>query len=926
MPPRSDPVFTVRCFPACDDIPQLTLTSLSTKVRSPHSPTGYALAKKSVWIARVWKQVAQDDEIGLGWQGEWVLEGHDAVEPRQKWSKSNKSKLSRKELRKQERTGLKQRKAEFFSASHKRTAEEEHAESPQRKKVKLAPREAVSNLTPSIQTPPTPAPADDSTIREPVKTPKPAKTTPKPKTTALEKLARRKDPAPASLLPRSQKEKEEDAYIAYLEAKLGYGGGKKKKRENDGLDDLFDSLANFAGSPSETDGSEGDDSEVDEDDNVHSEDDSLSDADDDEEWHGIQPEDIDSDDQDGEANAPTDAVSPAKHEPGTAYVPPHLRKRSQDEPVSEAMIKLTRQLKGLLNRMTEQNIASILDSIEEIYRKHSRNDVTSTLTTLIVDGISSHSSLLDSYVVLHAAFVSSLHKIVGIEFAAFFVQKVVSEYEQHYAASKDAPDQAAAVSDNAQTGASTSGKEGSNLIVLLSELYNFQVISCVLVFDIIRGLLDTDLSEYSVELLLKIVRNSGQQLRQDDPSALKDIIQIVQSKISDSDEALGSRTRFMVETLTNLKNNKLKRNVTLNQGADAVERMKKFLTGLSKSRHAMAHEPLRVSLQDLHSAESKGKWWLVGAAWGGDPLVDRQDEAPAKREQQTAPNGDSANTALLKLAKKQGMNTDIRRSIFVILMSSDDYVDACERLSQLSLTEVQQREIVRVLLHCCGNEKSYNPYYVLVCQHLCRSSHAYKITLQFCLWDFLRDLGEANVGGAEVLKNLKDGDNDGGGGIRREKYFADADQECGKGICVVDREGLCEPWDSQGTLKFRIRTASRAKTDFWMRRQPVDFTTLKPQSREFLKELMVQLFVSSQISAPVVAAGTDVTTRNRGPVEEIFIKASRVEALAMGLVYFLTEAFRDVDEMPEGMGKLVRWASGVAKDTLRTGVDIVPSL
>ena len=43
-------------------------------------------------------------------------------------------------------------------------------------------------------------------------------------------------------------------------------------------------------------------------------------------------------------------------------------------------------------------------------------DVTSTLTTLIVDGISSHSMLLDSYVVLHAALVSSLHKVVGVEY------------------------------------------------------------------------------------------------------------------------------------------------------------------------------------------------------------------------------------------------------------------------------------------------------------------------------------------------------------------------------------------------------------------------------------------------------------------------------------------------------------------------------
>ena len=80
----------------------------------------------------------------------------------------------------------------------------------------------------------------------------------------------------------------------------------------------------------------------------------------------------------------------------------------------------------------------------------------------------------------------------------------------------------------------------------------------------------------------------------------------------------------------------------------------------------MAHEPLRVSLEDLHSAETKGKWWLVGAAWGGDPLVDRQDEI-----QQSSKKVDTADNILLKLAKKQGMNTDIRRSIFVVLMSSE---------------------------------------------------------------------------------------------------------------------------------------------------------------------------------------------------------------------------------------------------------------
>ena len=92
--------------------------------------------------------------------------------------------------------------------------------------------------------------------------------------------------------------------------------------------------------------------------------------------------------------------------------------------------------------------------------------------------------------------------------------------------------------------------------MLLSDLYNYHVISCTLVYDIIRLILEGDISELDVELILKIARGmfpclsisvedptemifqgSGSQLRQDDPSALKDIIQIVQSKLGDQRSA-----------------------------------------------------------------------------------------------------------------------------------------------------------------------------------------------------------------------------------------------------------------------------------------------------------------------------------------------------------------------------------------------------
>jgi hypothetical protein len=86
-------------------------------------------------------------------------------------------------------------------------------------------------------------------------------------------------------------------------------------------------------------------------------------------------------------------------------------------------------------RMSEPNLMSIVEGVEEAYRKHSRHgqppcffciictythgpklDVLSVLTNLLINGIAAYAILLDSYVILHAALVASLHRVIGIEF------------------------------------------------------------------------------------------------------------------------------------------------------------------------------------------------------------------------------------------------------------------------------------------------------------------------------------------------------------------------------------------------------------------------------------------------------------------------------------------------------------------------------
>jgi len=69
------------------------------------------------------------------------------------------------------------------------------------------------------------------------------------------------------------------------------------------------------------------------------------------------------------------------------------------------------------------------------------------------------------------------------------------------------PPSALAAQPPVQNEQQNDGKECSNLLVLISELYNFQVISSILVFDVIRALLEGDLTEFKVELLLKLLRS-----------------------------------------------------------------------------------------------------------------------------------------------------------------------------------------------------------------------------------------------------------------------------------------------------------------------------------------------------------------------------------------------------------------------------------
>ena len=75
---------------------------------------------------------------------------------------------------------------------------------------------------------------------------------------------------------------------------------------------------------------------------------------------------------------------------------------------------------------------------------------------------------------------------------------------------------------------------------------------------------------------------------------------------------------------------------------------------------------------------------------------------------------------------------------------------------RLNLKKTQQREIIRVLMHCCINEKSYNPFYELLCQRLIKyDQQNYRYTFKYALWDYIKDTGLDKLEIKQILNLAK---------------------------------------------------------------------------------------------------------------------------------------------------------------------------
>ena len=307
-----------------------------------------------------------------------------------------------------------------------------------------------------------------------------------------------------------------------------------------------------------------------------------------------------------------------------------------------------------------------------------RHELIETLYTLLNNGLINTINLSPiRLIVEHAALVVILSANIGIELGANLLQKYCMKINENLGENKFLD---------------VANKSLDNLILLLCNFYNFKLFSSNLILDLLNDKLvemikyeedsDANCLEKIIDLILLVFRCVGFSLRKDNPVLLKDLIAKLHSRInsvkakmelnnnSGLDMEMNNRLKFMLESLTAIKNNDIRRLDAFDQ--QPIEAIKKQAKILFKEEKDHVSQ-LNISFKDLINANELGRWWIVGSAWS--LKENENNEGNLTKNQMEEVNSTQASGGfsekILKIAKQQHMNTDIRRAIFCIIISAE---------------------------------------------------------------------------------------------------------------------------------------------------------------------------------------------------------------------------------------------------------------
>ena len=410
-----------------------------------------------------------------------------------------------------------------------------------------------------------------------------------------------------------------------------------------------------------------------------------------------------------------------------AYVPPHQLKRAmagERDRGGEAYQRLAwdalrKSLNGLVNKVTRGNLRDLLPELfaENLIRGRG------LLCRAVMRSQAASPAFTPVYVAL-VAVVNTKFPEVG----ELLLHRTVVQFRRAYQRNDKAV--------------------CSGSVRLIAHLVNQQLAHELLALELLALLLERP-SDDSVELAVQFTKEVGQTLTEVSPRGLHSIFERFRGILHEGE--IGKRAQYMIEGLFALRkdsfrghpmvpedldlvdaDDQITHETSLDDNVKAEAQLDAFAVDPDFLAHEEAYENIKKEIlgDDDESSEEEeeeegdedgSEEAAAAAAFGANGAAAAEAAAPQKPREKVKIQ-DQTETNLVNL----------RRTIYLTIMSSLDFEEAGHKLMKIRLPAGQEIELCTMIIECCSQERSYIRYYGLLGQRFCEIKRLYQDLFMEC--------------------------------------------------------------------------------------------------------------------------------------------------------------------------------------------------
>ena len=245
----------------------------------------------------------------------------------------------------------------------------------------------------------------------------------------------------------------------------------------------------------------------------------------------------------------------------------------------------------------------------------------------------------------------------------------------------------------------------------LAQLINQQVQHEMLAGQILLLLLNKPTDD-SVEIAVGFCREVGEYLEQMEPSISMVVFDQFRNILHEAD--IDKRTQYMIEVLFQVRKDKFKDNPAVKEELDLVEEEDQITHQVELDGEVNIQDSLNIFKFDADWEDNEAAYKKLKAEILGEGSDDEDDEEDDEDDDSDDDEEDE-NTKTMEIKDQSNADlVNLRRTIYLTIMSSADPEEAVHKLMKVNLPAGQEPELPSMIVECCSQEKTYTKFFGLM--------------------------------------------------------------------------------------------------------------------------------------------------------------------------------------------------------------------